>query len=339
MTTPLPQSDFGYKPQYTSIDIGSLRDVDLLGLADGNVLVWNETRELWDVGSVAGANELNDMTDVVLTGPSTNEVLTFDGADWVNAVPTSGDLNSITDVTLAAPALNQVLTYNGANWANAAIPSISMSGLTDTTIAGIATNEILAWTGAAWANTDSPTFAALTVTTLAASTSITDGTVAISSGAIVGAQAVDATSLDVSGTGDFDGALTAGSVSDGVAVIDSGAITNVTTITADDVKLNVGEVTQITSTANPVTLNAGAGIITSYTSTLAADSQTRFTVTCDSCVAASLILANVVDYPSGATGVPTVHIDNIASGTFDIVITNVGAAALNDVYKIGFAIH
>lgn len=340
MTTPQPKSDFGYPPQYVNIDVSSLRDVDLLGLADGNVLVWNESRELWDVGVVAGANELNDMTDVTLAGPSNGQVLTYNGALWVNATPTSGNLNSITDVVLTAPVSGEVLSYNGVNWVNNAIPALAINDLTDVSISSVATNEILAWTGTMWANTDSPTFDALTVTNQVTATTISDGTLSINASNITGAGGISAASLTTTGDCTCGGAVTGTSFSDGIVDIDgTGDINDVATLRVDDVKINTGTVTQSTSTTNPVTLNAGAGIITTVSSTLATDSQERFTVTCDSCVATSLILTNLVDYPESATGVPIVSIDNIAGGTFDIVVTNVGTSALNDVLKIAFVIH
>lgn len=76
----------------------------------------------FELGAGGGVSVLDDLTDVTLTGPALNEVLTFDGAEWINQAITfpTHALNDITDVTLTAPALNQVLTYNGSIWVNQA---------------------------------------------------------------------------------------------------------------------------------------------------------------------------------------------------------------------------
>lgn len=38
----------------------------------------------------AGAIALDDLSDVVITAPATNEVLAYDGTNWVNAAVTAG---------------------------------------------------------------------------------------------------------------------------------------------------------------------------------------------------------------------------------------------------------
>ncbi len=38
----------------------------------------------------AGAIALDDLSDVVITAPAINEVLTYDGSNWVNAAATAG---------------------------------------------------------------------------------------------------------------------------------------------------------------------------------------------------------------------------------------------------------
>ncbi len=61
--------------------------------------------------------DLNDLGDVVITGAASGEVLTFDGADWVNDSVVQS-LNDLSDVIISAPASNQSLEYNGSNWVN-----------------------------------------------------------------------------------------------------------------------------------------------------------------------------------------------------------------------------
>jgi len=96
-------------------------------------------------------------------------------------------------------------------------------------------------------------------------------------------------------------------------------------------------VTQQTSTATGVTANGEVGLITCFTSTLAAATAVTFTVSNSAVDADSVILLGIVGY-SGTTGFPVARVNNCIAGTsFDIVVTNVHAsAALNGILKIGF---
>jgi hypothetical protein len=80
-------------------------------------------------GSAAAA-ALNDLTDVVLTGPINTQITQFNGANWVNITPI---LNTITDVIITTPTTSDFLTYNGANWVNTAI-DVLISGDIGTTV-------------------------------------------------------------------------------------------------------------------------------------------------------------------------------------------------------------
>lgn len=140
---------------------------------------------------------------------------------------------------------------------------------------------------------------------------------------------VSATDMDVEGT-----------FTDGSLTISSGNITNANFINADDYKINKNSVTQSSSISDGVTVNAGGGIITTVVATTVAQGQDRFTVTNNSVSTVSVVLANIQGYASGSTGLPVVHVDNIGSNTFDIVITNASTSApLNALLKIGFAVH
>lgn len=97
-----------------------------------------------------------------------------------------------------------------------------------------------------------------------------------------------------------------------------------------------GAVTQITSAATGVTLSKPVGQITTVALTTAAAAEEQFTVT-NTLVAATDIIALSTTY-AGA-GTPMLSVVKVASGAFDIVITNVHAAdALNAVMVINFAI-
>ena len=96
-------------------------------------------------------------------------------------------------------------------------------------------------------------------------------------------------------------------------------------------------VTQLVDPSTAVVLNAAAGIVTMFTSTLAASGFQAFTVTNSYVGAGTIVLACVQDY-SGTTGQPGVIVDNIAEGTFQIVLQNGGSAALNGIVKVSFLV-
>ena len=96
-------------------------------------------------------------------------------------------------------------------------------------------------------------------------------------------------------------------------------------------------VTQGTSTATAVTANGEVGLITCFTSALAAATAVTFTVNNTATDADSAVFTNITNY-SGTTGTPIVRANNCVAGTsFDIVVTNAHAsAALNGILKICF---
>ena len=103
--------------------------------ADGQALVWDQTNGYWKPGTVAsdsgGAETLDELTDVTLSTPLTGQVLTYSGAQWVNAKVNWTDLEDApnvpqviddlgdVDTSTTAPTPGQVLTWDGTNWAPA----------------------------------------------------------------------------------------------------------------------------------------------------------------------------------------------------------------------------
>jgi hypothetical protein len=91
------------------------------------------------VVATEGDYSLDQLGDVAITTPSTNQVLQYNGTSWVNGtisvpvtsvfgrtgnvVATEGDysLTQLGDVTLSTPSTNQVLQYNGTAWVNATL--------------------------------------------------------------------------------------------------------------------------------------------------------------------------------------------------------------------------
>jgi hypothetical protein len=99
-------------------------------------------------------------------------------------------------------------------------------------------------------------------------------------------------------------------------------------------------VTQLTSITTGVTCNAPTGLITTVNTNLATVTSTTFTVTNTRVAATSAIVVSISDY-SGTyvtNGIPVVSVDNVTAGTFDIILTNVGANALGGTLNISFAV-
>jgi hypothetical protein len=98
-----------------------------------------------------------------------------------------------------------------------------------------------------------------------------------------------------------------------------------------------GTVTQATSITTAVTLNTFNGVITTVSSTLAANAKTFFTVNNSNVTTASRIIVSA-EYDEAATGIVVLGVSDIAAGSFKVVISNGGNAALNDVVKVHFMV-
>lgn len=98
--------------------IDDLTDVDTTSVAptSGQALLWNSTTSKWEPGDVSVANALDDLTDVALTTPAADQVLKYDGTNWINSTVS---LEELDDVDIATPITNGfVLTWDSvdAKW-------------------------------------------------------------------------------------------------------------------------------------------------------------------------------------------------------------------------------
>jgi len=100
---------------------------------------------------------------------------------------------------------------------------------------------------------------------------------------------------------------------------------------------NTGTVTQLTSITTAVTLNTFNGVITTVSSTLAANAKTFFIVNNSNVTTTSRIIVSA-QYDEAATGIVVLGVSDIAAGTFKVVVSNGGNAALNNVVKVHFII-
>ncbi len=113
------------------------------------------------------------------------------------------------------------------------------------------------------------------------------------------------------------------------------ALINPGTGVATDLISDKGVVTQITTIATAVELNTVNGIVTTVSSTLAADTSASFTVTNSKVFATSNV--QLTPLYSG-TGVVHLEVVSTANGSFVVKITNIGTAVLNNVVKVQFLV-
>lgn len=86
--------------------------------------------------------DVDDLADVTITTPSENQVLKYNGTQWVNATSPAGatNLDGLTDVTIATPTQGQSLVYNSTSgeWENTAVDYANIANTP--TLATVATS-------------------------------------------------------------------------------------------------------------------------------------------------------------------------------------------------------
>lgn len=89
----------------------------------------------WTPSALTIPTTLDSLSNVVCPSPATNDLLTFDGSNWINAPPIipPSALNDLSDVTISAPTNGQLLTYSnvGPQWVNAVKPTYTIAEQTD----------------------------------------------------------------------------------------------------------------------------------------------------------------------------------------------------------------
>jgi hypothetical protein len=115
-----------YSAELAYISLESLGDVDTTGIIDGSVLKWDNTGQMWVIGTDSVINELGNIGDVTLTTPSNGQVLEYQSGEWVNATLATG-----------ATFTDKVLTLNdigSPDDTNASGGGIVLKGATDKSI-------------------------------------------------------------------------------------------------------------------------------------------------------------------------------------------------------------
>ena len=92
------------------------------------------------------------------------------------------------------------------------------------------------------------------------------------------------------------------------------------TLSVDNLKLQTTHITQGTAITSGVTMTTDVASILTVSSSLATNGTTSFAVTHPTVSSNSIIFATINGY--SGNGNPRVHVNNIASGSFSLVLTN-----------------
>ena len=172
----------------TGVDLGDLADVNTTGVTNGQVIAYNAATAVWlPATDAGGAEQLNDLSDVIISLPASGEFFRYDGDEWVNdtanksdvglgnvdntsdankpistatqtaldlkaditSVPT--ELDDLNDVQIiGTPTLGQALVYGAGKWLPGAAGATDLGDLDDVSTAGAAFGSLLTYNGASW---------------------------------------------------------------------------------------------------------------------------------------------------------------------------------------------
>lgn len=115
----------------------------------------NAITQIKTLGNVLFTNSgtLNDLSDVVITSATNNQVLKYSSPNWINGSLT---LDNLSDVIITTPDLTNYLRYDGTNWRNVRREyiTINMYGTTQGTLhANTTPKPIMAGISTYWAGT------------------------------------------------------------------------------------------------------------------------------------------------------------------------------------------
>lgn len=151
------RGSFGYRPEYSKVQIESLENVELSSLADDEVLKWDASKEKWVNGS-SGGGGVNVTTDGLT---NTGRLVRVTGANKIDETGVSTDASdNITGVNDLDVGGN--FTVTGTMGGITAAERTQLANIDTTTISATQWGYV-GGLNQALATTDSPTFAALTV--------------------------------------------------------------------------------------------------------------------------------------------------------------------------------
>jgi hypothetical protein len=160
MVLPYDNMDYG-EDQVGARNIPELQDVELINLANGEVLQYNSTSEKWENSLLVDndTDNLVNLTDTNITAPildGSTLVYNTSNSKWENAVLVDIDtLSNLSDTNISSLTDKDFLIYDNASskWINT--PS-NIDNLKNVNILSVANNEILKYnsTSSKWENSN-----------------------------------------------------------------------------------------------------------------------------------------------------------------------------------------
>ena len=152
---PVPNDILGWNGSAWSngpLYLGNLGNTELSAVADGDGLVYDSTLQKWINKAPSSSPLLAGLTDTEITTPLDNQVLVYDGVNnkWINesAVVRVEDLDNVSLFNLG---VNDVLGFDGTNWVNG---QMWLGNLGNVEMTGVSDGQILTYDQASnkWVN-------------------------------------------------------------------------------------------------------------------------------------------------------------------------------------------
>lgn len=151
-----------YAEQGSPSAFAGLSDVDVTGVQNGQVPVYNSTSSKWENETLTIPDEITDLSDVSISSVQDGQGLIYDSASskWKNQnIPSGGasELDDLTDVTISGMTDGQVLEYDSAlsKWKNASltIPD-ELTDMSDVSVSSVQNGQVLKYnsTSSKWEN-------------------------------------------------------------------------------------------------------------------------------------------------------------------------------------------
>ena len=141
-----------------------------------------------------GLPSINTLSNVSISSLSTNQILQYNGTNWVNATISSGTSTlAAADCSISSPVTHQALIYNSSSkWANT---NLTHNLLTDTSITSINNGDILRWNGTQFVNSNSLTGDETNINNLQLSTGIAKNQSSVSQNTAITTTYIDGTEI------------------------------------------------------------------------------------------------------------------------------------------------
>ena len=171
----------------TGVDLGDLADVNTTGVTNGQVIAYDAATSVWLPATDGGAQQLNDLSDVIISQPDSGEFFRYSGGEWVNDSAAKGDvglgnvdntsdankpistatqtaldlkaditsvpteLDDLNDVQIiGTPTLGQALVYGAGKWLPGAAGATELGDLDDVNTTGAGFGSLLTFNGSSW---------------------------------------------------------------------------------------------------------------------------------------------------------------------------------------------